>query len=477
MGFARFELTPSLFQAITALGYAEPTPIQAQAIPEALKGRDIRACAQTGTGKTCAFIVPIIEKLLKNHSSQRPSVLILTPTRELAAQIVGVTHSLIKQTRIRTVLILGGASFGVQSRELRAGVDIIVATPGRLMDHIQQRTISLNAINTLVLDEGDRMLDMGFLPDIKRILSNLPAQRQTMLFSATFDTQIKALTNQFLKNPAVIEISPSSSATSENVTQLAYPVQQGQKRALLQAILELGNMTSALIFTRTKHGANKLYLSLQDLGKKVSVIHANRSQSQRQSALQGFKDKRYQILVATDIAARGIDVKNISHVINYDVPRHPEDYVHRIGRTGRAQAVGEAFTLVAPDEMQFLKKIESFIKKPIPRGMIPDFPYQTKPMADPSSGNRPSHQSHRGGGGGGGGQHRFGTRHRAGPHRHPSQGAPAQQNPSRGQHGSNPSHQAPSTKSESPYRDQPRHPNGGGQTPAPKKRWDWRRHR
>jgi ATP-dependent RNA helicase RhlE len=334
------------------------------------------------------------------------------------------------------------------------------------MDHCQQNTISLRNIHTLVLDEADRMLDMGFLPDIKRIVSMLPAQRQTMLFSATFDNEIKGLSNQFLKNPAVIEISPSSSATSENVTQMAYPVQQGQKRALLQAILELGNMTSALIFSRTKHGANKLYQALQDLGKTVTVIHSNRSQGQRQSALQGFKDKRYQIMVATDIAARGIDVKDISHVINYDVPRHPEDYVHRIGRTGRASAVGEAFTLVSPDEEPFLKKIESFIKKPIPRGVIPDFPYSSKPTLLPSSGGgqrshgnrsgqggpRSPHGSHRSGQGGRSGRAQQGSAHRF------SQGGQAQSDSGRGsQHGNAPSRHTPNA--------------------APKKRWDWRRHR
>jgi ATP-dependent RNA helicase RhlE len=234
---------------------------------------------------------------------------------------------------------------------------------------------------------------------MKRIRAQLPFQRQTMLFSATFGPEIRNLTNEFLKNPAVIEISPSSSSASANVTQMVYPVQQGQKKLLLQALLELGNMTSALIFTRTKHGANKLLRTLEGWGKKVAVIHSNRSQTQRQLALQGFKDRRFQILVATDIAARGIDVKDISHVINYDVPRHPEDYVHRIGRTGRAEAVGEAFTLVSPEEEEFVKKIENFIKKPIPRGVIPDFPYQSKPTVipnpQPASSHAAAHPHHR----------------------------------------------------------------------------------
>ena len=391
MGFSRYNLRPSLFHAITSLGYAEPTPIQAMAIPEALKGRDIRACAQTGTGKTCAFMIPIVEKLLSHPPEHRPSVLVLTPTRELAAQIVSVTHGLIKGSRIRTALILGGVNINQQIRELRSPVDIVVATPGRLLDLLARNSLTLRYIKTWVLDEADRMLDMGFLPDMKRIRAQVPYQRQTMLFSATFGPEIKNLTNEFLKNPAVIEISPSSTATSANVTQMLYPVPQEQKKLLLQALLELGNMTSALVFTRTKHGANKLLRTLEGWGKKAAVIHSNRSQNQRQAALQGFKERRYQILVATDIAARGIDVKDISHVINFDVPRHAEDYVHRIGRTGRAEAVGEAFTLVSPDEEEFVQKIEKFIRKPIPRSLIPDFPYQSQPKMTATASGK-SHQ-------------------------------------------------------------------------------------
>lgn len=391
MGFSRYNLTPSLFQAITSLGYAEPTPIQAMAIPEALKGRDIRACAQTGTGKTCAFMIPIVEHLLCHPPAHRPTVLVLTPTRELAAQIVSVTHGLIKGSRIRTALILGGVNINQQIRELRSPVDIVVATPGRLLDLLERNSLTLRHIKTWVLDEADRMLDMGFLPDMKRIRAQVPFQRQTMLFSATFGPEIKNLTNDFLKNPAVIEISPSSTATSANVTQMLYPVAQEQKKLLLQALLELGNMTSALIFTRTKHGANKLLRTLEGWGKKAAVIHSNRSQNQRQAALQGFKERRYQILVATDIAARGIDVKDISHVINFDVPRHAEDYVHRIGRTGRAEAVGEAFTLVSPDEEEFIRNIEKFIRKPIPRSLIPDFPYQSQPRMTAPTRTEPGH--------------------------------------------------------------------------------------
>lgn len=396
MGFSRFNLSPTMLQSIAALGYAEPTPIQAHAIPEALKGRDVRACAQTGTGKTCAFVIPIVEKLTHHPTQQKPSALILTPTRELAAQVVSVANDLVKGTRLRTILLLGGANINTQIQQLRHHPDIIVATPGRLMDLLNRRSLSLAHVRTVVLDEADRMLDMGFLPDIRRILFQLPRDRQTLFFSATYGHEIKQLTGQFLRNPAIVDLSPSSTATSANVTQMVYPVPQGQKRALLQALLELGNMTSALIFTRTKHGANKLLITLKDWGKKAAVIHSNRSQSQRQQALQGFKTGQYQILVATDIAARGIDVKDISHVINFDVPRHPEDYVHRIGRTGRASAVGEAFTLVSPDEEPFLKRIENFIKKPIPRGVIPDFPYQSQPKVQSSlSQTPPTNQHHR----------------------------------------------------------------------------------
>ncbi len=379
MGFIRYHLPSEILRAITALGYAEPTPVQAHTIPEALKGRDIRACAQTGTGKTLAFVVPIIEKILKHPHvfTHRPNVLVVAPTRELAAQVISVFHDIGKHTKIKTALILGGQSFSGQLRQLRNGAEIIVATPGRLLDHIRQGTLSLGFVHTFILDEADRMLDMGFLPDIRRILSRLPEKRQTMLFSATFPPEIQQLVAQFLKDPVMVDLAPS--LPSENVTQMIYSISRNQKETLLQAILELGNMTSALIFCRTKHGADQLERTLKRLGKSVSVIHSGRTQFHREQALKSFKDKRIQILVATDIAARGIDVKDISHVINFDVPQHPEDYVHRIGRTGRADAVGDAFTLVAPDEEMFVRRIESFIQKQIPRGVIPDFPYLTPP--------------------------------------------------------------------------------------------------
>lgn len=377
MGFSRFNLVPELLKGITELGFAEPTAVQAHVIPEALKERDVRACAQTGTGKTCAFVIPILDRLFRHPPTGRPSALIVVPTRELASQVEDVIHDIGKHSKIKTALILGGVNFEKQVRQIRAGAQIVVATPGRLLDHMRQGTLTLKHVQTLVLDEADRMLDMGFLPDIRQILSAVPEKRHTMLFSATFPPEIQSLVNSFLKDPVSVDLAPS--APSENVTQLIYPVSRSQKDALLQAILELGEITSAIIFCRTKHGSDHLASQLQRLGKSVAVIHSDRSQIQRDQALEGFKDRKFQILVATDIAARGIDVKDISHVINYDVPHHPEDYVHRIGRTGRAQATGDAITIVSPDEEAYLKRIEKFINKTIPRGVIPDFPYLVQP--------------------------------------------------------------------------------------------------
>jgi ATP-dependent RNA helicase RhlE len=391
MGFARFNLPPELFQAITALGYAEPTPVQARVIPEAMQGHDIRASAQTGTGKTCAFVVPIVDKLIRHPHVHGPVALIVAPTRELATQVHTVVMGLIKHTKIRATLIVGGTNATKQIRHIRHGVDLIVATPGRLLDLIKQNQLSLKHIHTFVLDEADRMLDIGFLPDIRRIFASLPEKHQTMLFSATFPNEIQQLVRQFLKNPVFVDLAHS--APSQNVTQMVYPVSQMQKGALLQAILEIGNIFSAIIFCRTKRGASKLTQTLQRLGKSVAVIHSDRSQSQRAQALKGFKELKFQLLIATDIAARGIDVKGVTHVINYNVPENPEDYVHRIGRTGRADATGDAFTLVSPDEEHYLKRIENFIKKPIPRGVIPDFPYMAQPKIMPGGPHVP-HQKH-----------------------------------------------------------------------------------
>jgi ATP-dependent RNA helicase RhlE len=378
MSFSNYPLHPSLLRAIEELGFTQPTPVQEHAIPEALNGRDIRACAQTGSGKTIAFVLPTLHKLLTNPPVGKPSVLILVPTRELAVQVDEVVGQIGKFTNIQCTSIVGGANFDKQLKQIKAGAQIIAATPGRLLDHMERKTFNLRNLNTLVLDEADRMLDMGFLPDLRRIMSACPQDKQTMLFSATFPPEIQALVNTFLKDPAVVDLSPS--LPSSNVAQMIYPVSRSQKEALLQAILENGSISSALIFCRTKHGADHLVNVLRRMGKSIDVIHSNRSQTERYAAIEGFRLRKFQILVATDIASRGIDIKDISHVINFDVPQHPEDYVHRIGRTGRAEASGDAFTIVSPDEEPYVKRIERFINKTLPRGVIPNFPYLVPPQ-------------------------------------------------------------------------------------------------
>lgn len=377
MGFSHFNLHPDILAGLMQMGFAEPTPVQAQVIPEALLGKDLKASAQTGTGKTCAFVIPILHRLLQHPLSNKPNVLVVVPTRELATQVSTVMLDTGKFTKIKTALILGGTDFERQVRRLRSGCQVVVATPGRLLDHVRQGTLSLNQIHTLVLDEADRMLDMGFLPDIRRILENCPPQMHTMLFSATFPREIENLAQSFLRNP--VEVAVSTSVASENITQMIYPVSRSQKEAMLQAVLELENMSTALIFCKTKNGADHVASLVEKMGKTVTTIHSNKTQAQRDLAIAGFKKKEFQILVATDIAARGIDIKDISHVINFDVPEHAEDYVHRIGRTGRAEATGEAITLVAPDEEPYMKRIEKLIGKTLPRSVIPDFPYLVPP--------------------------------------------------------------------------------------------------
>ncbi len=378
MLFSDFNLDPRLMRAIEELGYTQPTPVQEHAIPFGLEGHDVRACAQTGSGKTIAFTLPILHRMLTNPPAGKPSVLIVVPTRELADQVDKVVREAGKFAGIRGVSIVGGANFDKQVRAIRGGAQIIAATPGRLLDHLEQRTFNLKHIQTLVFDEADRMLDMGFLPDIRRILAVCPPKKQTMLFSATFPPEIQALVTQFLHEPKTVDLSPS--LPSSNVAQMIYPISRSQKEALLQAILENASIASSLIFCRTKHGADHLVMKLKQMGKSVGVIHSNKSQTERYAAIEGFRNKQFQILVATDIASRGIDIKDISHVINFDVPQHPEDYVHRIGRTGRAEASGDAFTLVSPDEEPYIKRIEKFINKTLPRGVIPNFPYLVQPQ-------------------------------------------------------------------------------------------------
>jgi ATP-dependent RNA helicase RhlE len=374
MSFQQFRLHYDLLKAVHKLGYQQPTPIQQQAIPLALAGSDLIGCAQTGTGKTAAFALPILNKL---HSlkSGRTRALIMTPTRELAAQINDVLRNLSTYTRLKSAAVYGGVGMEPQEQALRRGTDIIVATPGRLLDHMSRGLGRFGDLEFLILDEADRMLDMGFLPDVKRIIARLPKQRQTMLFSATMPKEIVELSKQILNNPTHIQIGQQARPAA-GVSQSAFPVAHHQKTALLVALLERKEMESVLIFARTKHRTDRLTRQLNHDGFLATSIHGDRTQRQRQAALDGFRRGRFQILVATDIAARGIDVEGISHVINYDVPMTPEDYVHRIGRTARAEAIGEALTLVTPEEESFLAAIQHLTKINIPRHTVADFDYQ-----------------------------------------------------------------------------------------------------
>jgi ATP-dependent RNA helicase RhlE len=377
--FASFGLDPLLLRGVRELGFARPTPIQEQSIPPAMAGRDLLACAATGSGKTAAFGLPILHRLM--HRPRRTTrALILTPTRELAAQIDAHLGELAVHTPVTSAAVFGGVGMGPQEHALRAGVDVIVATPGRLLDHFRHPYAALKGLEILVLDEADRMLDMGFLPDIKRVLRHLPAKRQTLLFSATMPGPIVALTRELLHDPVTINLHRQA-APAVGITQAAYPVDSRLKPALLLALLRRGDMKSALVFTRTKHRANRLADWLERQGVRAARIHGNRSQSQRTLALEGFKSGRYDVLVATDIAARGIDVVALGHVVNYDVPAASEDYIHRVGRTGRAELLGEAFTFVAPEDEGDLRAIERAIGKTLPRVLLPDFDYRQAPPA------------------------------------------------------------------------------------------------
>jgi ATP-dependent RNA helicase RhlE len=345
------------------MGYGDPTPVQLRAIPAALEGRDVIASAQTGTGKTAAFALPSLQKL-GHHGRLR--CLVLEPTRELAMQVETSMRDLARFTDLKIASVFGGVGYGAQRNALREGLDVVVATPGRLEDHLQQGTLRLNDIEVLVLDEVDRMLDVGFLQPMKRIIAKCPKDRQTLFFSATLPPEIADLAGWALRDPVRIEIGATRSVASM-VKHGVYVVDQGGKFGLLLALLNATDYQSVLIFTRTKHGADRIARRLRDNNHSVAVLHANRSQNQRIEALEGFKSGKYEVMVATDIAARGIDVAGVSHVINYDIPQHPEDYVHRIGRTGRAQQSGDAFTLVAPDELKKLAAIERFVGQKIDR--------------------------------------------------------------------------------------------------------------
>jgi ATP-dependent RNA helicase RhlE len=371
------KLHPDLLKGIRELGFTRPTPIQTAAIPPALAGRDVLACAMTGSGKTAAFLLPILSRLIgKPRGVTR--ALVLTPTRELAAQVLEDLNDLAVHTPITGAAVFGGVGMGPQEHAFRSGVDVLVATPGRLLDHFRAPYAKLSGVEYLVLDEADRMLDMGFLPDIKRVLRHLPHKRQTLFFSATMPPPIVALTREMLRNPELIQLDRKP-APAVGITQAAYPVPQELKSSLLVTLLERGEMQEALVFTRTKHRANRLAEHLARHGIKAERIHGNRSQPQRTEALAGFKNGKYRVLVATDIAARGIDVEALGHVVNFDVPTAPEDYIHRVGRTARAEASGDAFTLVSPEEEGELRSIERALGKRLPRVIVPDFDYTAKP--------------------------------------------------------------------------------------------------
>ncbi|WP_308365510.1 MULTISPECIES: DEAD/DEAH box helicase [unclassified Microbulbifer] len=374
MLFEDLGLAPELARAVAEQGYDKPTPIQAQAIPVVMRGGDVMAAAQTGTGKTAGFTLPLLHRLKGGKPARNNEVraLVLTPTRELAAQVHDNVQSYGKFLPLRSAVVFGGVKINPQMMKLRGGVDLLVATPGRLLDLYNQRAINFEKLEVLVLDEADRMLDMGFIHDIKKILARLPKNRQNLMFSATFSPEIRQLAKGLVKDPVEIDVSPRNTAT-ETVQQKLHPVDKTRKTALLSHLIRENGWHQALVFSRTKHGANKLVKQLEADRIRAAAIHGNKSQNQRTKALADFKAGKVQILVATDIAARGIDIDQLPQVVNFDLPNVPEDYVHRIGRTGRAGAQGQAVSLVSADEIKQLKDIERLIKKPIPREEIDGF--------------------------------------------------------------------------------------------------------
>ena len=375
LGFKDLGLAPELLKALTDSGYTTPTPIQAQAIPVALAGADLMAGAQTGTGKTAAFALPLLQKLLPHaNNGASPAkhpvrALILTPTRELAIQVEESVKAYAKHTPLRSLVVYGGVDIRTQTPHLKTGVEILVATPGRLLDHIEQKTVQLNQVQILVLDEADRMLDMGFMPDLKRILALLPKQRQNLMFSATFSNEIKRLADDFLTKPQLIEVARSN-ATNDNVTQKVYQVAQSDKEALLIQLLKAAEAKQVIIFTKTKITASRLSRSLEREGIAADAIHGDKTQQERIKALDAFKAGTCTALVATDVAARGLDITELPMVINYEIPSAPEDYVHRIGRTGRAGASGIAISFVSPEEEKYMVEIEKLIKRQIPKEVV-----------------------------------------------------------------------------------------------------------
>jgi ATP-dependent RNA helicase RhlE len=385
MPFIKLGLSEPLLQGVKAMGYVEPTPIQLRTIPLILAGKDVIGSAQTGTGKTAAFALPILTKL--GEHAPKPRVLVLEPTRELAAQVETAFRDFARFTNLRVAVVFGGVGYGAQNDALRDGVDVLVATPGRLLDHLQRGTCKLDGIQFLVLDEADRMLDMGFMPDVRRIVDRCPRNRHTSLFSATVPPEIEALVRWAMRTPETIEVGVRRSPASTVRHQL-YPVAEDQKADLLRALLEQVKYDSVIIFCRTKHGADRVTGLLKRDNHAVAVLHSNRTQKERERALQGFREGRFEVLVATDIAARGLDIANVSHVINYDVPQHPEDYVHRIGRTGRAEASGDAFTLMVASDARHVAAIERFITQKIERTKLDGFNYRYSAVFEQEKGGK-----------------------------------------------------------------------------------------
>jgi len=399
MPFNKLGLMADLQRAISAQGYVRPTPIQAQGIPVILQGRDVLAGAQTGTGKTAAFTLPMLQLLTrrsrpKARGSKAPRALVLTPTRELAAQVGESVASYGAHLPLKSAVVFGGVNINPQKDVLRRGVDVLVATPGRLLDHAGQDTVDLSAVEILVLDEADRMLDMGFIHDIRKVLALLPRRRQNLLFSATYSNEIKRLADGLLHNPVMIEVARRNTA-AETVTQHVYQVDQQAKRDLLIHLIDEGQWFQVLVFTRTKHGANRLAEQLNRAGIEAAAIHGNKSQGARTKALAGFKDRSLRVLVATDIAARGLDIDRLPHVVNYELPNVPEDYVHRIGRTGRAGEEGAALSLVAGDEAKLLRDIQRLLKKEIP--VLPTPTFEPKVLAPAPKPQAPQNRTPGGG--------------------------------------------------------------------------------
>jgi ATP-dependent RNA helicase RhlE len=397
MTFEQLGLTTGLLRAVSDQGYTEPTPIQAKAIPAILQGQDILASAQTGTGKTAGFTLPLLQRLAETKSTGKriPRALVLTPTRELAAQVGESVITYGKHMPFRAAMVYGGVSFGGQARQLRQGVDILIATPGRLLDHVSQGTVDLSAVEILVLDECDRMLDMGFIHDIRKIMGRLPDERQTLMFSATFSKPIQQLAHTLLKSPVQIEVAPRNT-TADRVEQVVHPVDRHRKRELLSHIIGFNNWQQVLVFTRTKHGANRLAEQLAKDGLKTAAIHGNKTQAARARALKDFKQGRVRVLVATDVASRGIDIDQLPYVVNFELPNVPEDYVHRIGRTGRAGNEGRAISLISDDELPLLISIERMLKQPLTQDIVagyePSFSSDTTRVRSAAAPSKPRRQ-------------------------------------------------------------------------------------